>query len=254
MVPFVKMEGLGNDFVVVSGEVELDEPVIRLMCDRRFGVGADGVLRVSLDGEAVRMEYWNADGTTAEMCGNGLRCVARFARDSKLVEADEFEVMTPVGWRRTRRLGPDRIGVDLGPVTLGATVTIDDREYRLASVGNPHAVTFVEDPDETDVRRVGTRVAGDISLFPEGVNVEFVRAVAPSTIQLRVWERGVGETLACGTGIVAAAAAAVSTGEVTGPDVEVRVPGGVAVARITDQAAWLEGPARYVFEGAFDPR
>lgn len=253
VIRFVKMEGLGNDFVVVTGEVGLDREKVVRLCDRRFGVGADGVLRVSSGGGDVRMEYWNADGSDAEMCGNGLRCVSRFARDRGLTDRDEFEVVTPVGRRHTRRLSQDRVEVDLGPVTLGERVTLDGSAYWLASVGNPHAVTFVDDPAVVDVVGVGSRVAGDRELFPEGANVEFVRATGPGAIEMRVWERGVGETQACGTGIVVSAAVAVAAETVNGNEIEVLMPGGMATVRLDGDANWLAGPARYVFDGEFDP-
>ncbi len=254
VIPFVKMQGLGNDFVVVSGEVVLDRAMIVRMCDRRFGVGADGVLRVSSGETGVRMEYWNADGSDAEMCGNGLRCVARYAHDQGLADGDEFDVRTPIGPRTTRRLADDLVEVDLGPVTIGDTVVIHERDYRLASVGNPHAVTFVDDPATVDVAEVGARVAGDRALFPHGTNVEFVRALDASSIRMRVWERGIGETQACGTGIAASAAVALAAGYVTAARITVEAPGGTAAVRIEGRATWLEGPAMYVFEGGFDPR
>ena len=237
------MHGLGNDFVVVAEEVEVHPELVRRLCDRRFGVGADGVLRVSLIDDTVTMGYWNADGSEAEMCGNGLRCVARRAADLGLVTGDEFEVRTPIGMRRVR-VGEETVSVDLGPVTLGAQVEIEGRSYRCVDVGNPHAVTSA-DPDRIDLERLGPRVERDPA-FPQGTNVEFFERTAPGSFRMRVWERGVGETLACGTGIVAVAA--VATADDLLETVAVTVPGGTATVDFTD-GAWLSGPAETVFEG-----
>lgn len=248
---FLKMQGLGNDFVVVEGAVEIDPARVEAMCDRRFGIGADGVLRVTATGGLVRMEYWNADGSEAEMCGNGLRCVARFALDQGMSPTSEFDVLTPVGKRRVRVNVDGSVVAELGPVVVGEDHSIEGFVFHAATVGNPHAVALVDDPETIDVAGVGARVGTDLSRFPTGANVEFVRAIAPARIEMRVWERGVGETLACGTGIVVAAAVARATGAIdqTTDRVEVMVPGGEAIARLIDGNWWLEGPATYVFEG-----
>ncbi len=242
---FVKMEGLGNDFVVFEGPLDLSAADVAAVCDRRRGVGADGVLVVTPAGEGVRMQYWNADGSPAEMCGNGLRCVARFAVDRGMVSGPEFVVDTPAGPRQVR-VGDD-VTVDLGPVRVADTVTIDGADYHTADVGNPHAVRLVDDPDGVPVAEVGARVGRDAS-FPEGANVEFVAVAAPDRIRLRVWERGVGETLACGTGAVASVAVGHRLGA-TGPEVAVELPGGTARVRLDGGHSWLTGPVRYVFEG-----
>jgi diaminopimelate epimerase len=245
-VQFVKMQGLGNDFVVVARSVHVTADLVRRLCDRRFGVGADGLLQVGVDAAGlVTMGYWNADGSDAEMCGNGLRCVARHAVDAGLVDATEFEVVTPVGPRRVA-LGDDKVTVDLGPVEVGDEVTIGGRAYTMASVGNPHLVAIGADPDHVDVVGIGESIQRH-PRFPYGTNVEFVEVVAPDRLAVRVWERGVGETLACGSGMVAAAAVAHRAG--AGATVEVEVPGGVASVRIEESASWLTGPAETVFEG-----
>lgn len=251
MMRFHKMEGLGNDFVVVGAEVGIDPDLVVRLCDRRRGVGADGVLRVSRGEEMVRMEYWNADGSDAEMCGNGLRCVARYAYDRGLVESERFVVMTPVGERRAEILGGDLIRVELGPVTVGERTELEGRAFTTASVGNPHAVTFVPDPGDADVAGIGARVGANLTVFPRGANVEFVAVRGERDLRLRVWERGVGETLACGSGIVVSAAVAAAEGRVapTGR-ISVEVAGGTAVVILDDHTTWLEGPARYVFEGS----
>lgn len=242
---FAKMEGLGNDFVVVE-EVPAGPAQVRAWCDRRHGIGADGVLAI---GPEPSMLYWNADGSRAEMCGNGLRCVARYAVDRHWCEAGEwFSISTPAGSRRALVDG-EMVTVEIGPVELGGPVEIEGVEYRRASLGNPHAVRIVEDPDSMDVTQVGPVVAA-APVFPDGANVEFVALTSPGHIRMRVWERGVGETLACGTGMVAAAA--VVSGAQEGV-VQVDVPGGRAQVTFRDGSAYLSGPANTVFTGDIDP-
>ncbi len=239
------MQGLGNDFVVVDGEIDVTPDLVRRVCDRRFGVGADGVLQVSSRGDSVHMGYWNADGSAAEMCGNGLRCVARRAVDLGLVSSPEFIVETPIGSRRVR-IGDGTVTVELGPVSLGGTVVVDGIDYATVDVGNPHAVAL-SDPIQVALDEVGPRVEHH-SRFPDGTNVEFYLPTGSDSVTMRVWERGVGETLACGTGMVAVASVARASGQVSGDSVEVVVPGGVGRVEFDDRV-WLVGPAETVFEG-----
>jgi diaminopimelate epimerase len=239
---FTKMHGLGNDFVVIDDAgVTATPDLVRALCDRHFGVGADGVLQVDLVGGIVTMGYWNADGSAAEMCGNGLRCVARLAVDRGLVEEGEFVVDTPAGPKRVD-VGSE-IRVDLGVPVIGDIVSSGGRFFRTVDVGNPHAVLEVDDVANAPVATVGPAVQ---SAFSEGANVEFVR-IEEGHVDMRVWERGVGETLACGSGIVAAAAIARRNGG--GDEIVVSMPGGTARVEFRDGAAWLVGPAEYVFEG-----
>ncbi len=251
MIRFHKMDGLGNDFVVVDPDVDITPDLVRRLCDRRRGVGADGVLRVSGGNGTVRMEYWNADGSEAEMCGNGLRCVARYAWDRGLTTETSFTIETPSGPKQAEMLPDDLVRVELGPVTVGERVELEGREFITASVGNPHAVTFVADPGTVDVAGEGRRIGTDHATFAAGTNVEYVTVEGPGRIRLRVWERGVGETLACGSGMVASAVVARSTGHVAGDRIQVEVPGGAATVVVDDHTTWLEGPARYVFTGEF---
>lgn len=237
------MQGLGNDFIVVEGPRDFAPEEVAALCDRRFGVGADGILVVTRT-DPIRMEYYNADGSAAEMCGNGLRCVARYAYDRGWATDRNFQIQTPVGVRAVRILD-DTIEVELGRIDVDGTAQIDGHEYHLVSVGNPHAVTFVDDPDRVDVDRIGR---GLQPRFESGVNVEFV-TTSDSGIRMRIWERGVGETLACGTGMAAAVAATHASGYTTGR-VAVVVPGGTASVDIRDGVAWLTGPADYSFRGS----
>ena len=249
---FTKMEGLGNDFVVIDGPEQLTAGEIAAVCDRRRGVGADGVLVVSpISAERVRMEYFNADGGAAEMCGNGLRCVAKRAVDTGLVTVLDFVVETQVGPRRVSVFDDDQVHVELGPIDASSSdVEVAGMTVRTVDVGNPHAVIFVEDPAEADVAGVGAAIETD-PMFPAGTNVEFVRVADDQQLDMRVWERGVGETLACGTGAAAvvAAAAAVNRSESVAT---VRLPGGSIEVEIDEGIAWLTGPARTVFVGRWN--
>lgn len=244
---FVKMEGLGNDFVVVLGPFEPTAEQVAAWCDRRRGIGADGVLTVTaVDDTTVAMGYWNADGSAAEMCGNGLRCVARYAVDAGLVSLASFRVVTPIG-ARSVEVGDEMVRAELGPVTVGGEETIGGYTLTTASVGNPHAVTFVDDTFETPVVVVGALIERDPA-FPGGTNVEFATVSGEDQIYLRVWERGVGETLACGTGAAATAAVAHAQGRV-GPEVMIRLPGGDLQVTLKEGTAWIEGPAVTVYSG-----
>ena len=244
---FTKMQGLGNDFVLVEGPIFFTAEEVQEICDRRFGIGADGVLVVT-QGDPISMAYWNADGSPAEMCGNGLRCVARYAYDKGWAVDRSFIVATPVGERRVRLLDGE-VEAEIGPVVLGGVRSIEGTDYELVDVGNPHAVAWVDDPEEVDVMARGQVVQ---LAFEKGANVEYVTA-RDGTIVMRVWERGVGETTACGTGMVAAAAVAMKRLAWEGP-VPVTVRGGAGSVEIRDGKAWLRGPAEYSFRGSVGER
>lgn len=244
-VEFTKMQGFGNDFVVIEGPARFTVEEVTQICDRRRGVGADGVL-VLTRGTPIAMDYWNADGSPAEMCGNGLRCVGRYARDKGWVNEDEFGIDTPVGLRRVRVLG-DLLEAEMGTPLLEGEEKIEGHAYHLVDLGNPHAVRVVEDPAEIDVRAVGPIVAQQAG-FDTGCNVEFISVVG-DVVTMRVWERGVGETLACGTGMAAAAAVALNGAD---GSVTVNVPGGTGSVEIRGGIAWLTGPAEYSFRGVWD--
>lgn len=248
-VSFTKMQGLGNDFLVIDGPIDLDPEEVRSLCDRRFGVGGDGILAVTR-ADPIRMDYWNADGSRAEMCGNGLRCVAKYAYDRGWAPDRNFAIRTPVGERGVRVL-EDGVEVEIGrPIVVGQT-TIGDERYHLIDVGNPHAVVLVDDPSRVDVASIGPRVEKDPQ-FPRGTNVEFA-TVNDGGVTMRVWERGVGETTACGTGMVAAAFLATKTHELEGV-IPVHVPGGHGEVGLRDGVAWLRGPVEYSFRGSVGER
>lgn len=242
---FIKMHGLGNDFVVFSGPLELSAEQVVGLCDRRTGIGADGVLVVTpIEPELVQMEYWNADGSFSEMCGNGLRCVARYAVDRGWVEAADFEIVTAVGKLPGRMVDEQTAQVMVGTHSTEGTEEFAGMTFQRANVGNPHAVTFVTDLDAAPVADIGSQLE---AATEGGVNVEFAY-LADGRIDVRTWERGVGETLACGTGAVAVAAVAKSL-RFTEHDTTIRLRGGDLTVQLIDNEAWITGPAVYSFSG-----
>lgn len=267
--PFVKVEGLGNDFLLVDARHEaaaaLRSTLAALreraasLCDRRRGVGGDGVLVVApptTAGAVATMIVVNADGSRPQMCGNGLRCVAAWLHREGAPA--ELTVDTDAGPRACevwRGDGSDRVAVDMGPAVLSGAVAPahgDGRSFARVSMGNPHAVAFTapgEDP-EALARTLGPGLERDAA-FPEGTNVEFARLEPDGGLTLWVWERGCGITDACGTGACATVAAAVAGGHrPTGVDVHVALPGGVLVVRAGDDGrVRMTGPARLVFRG-----
>jgi diaminopimelate epimerase len=266
LLTLTKHEGAGNDFLVVldpDDRVRLAPEQVRRLCDRHVGVGADGVIRVGpgRDGAALSMELRNADGREAEMSGNGMRCLAQAAVEAGLVSPPGFAVATAAGVRAVtyvagERAGEARARVDMGAVRLGAEQAGPPpaERSRLVDVGNPHLVVLVgEDPAGLAVAEIGPRLEAE---HPGGINVEFVFVAGADELALRVWERGVGETRACGTGSCAAAAAARGWGLV-GDHVLVHNPGGtleVWLGRAHDGPVALGGPVRRVAEVVVDPQ
>jgi diaminopimelate epimerase len=257
---FEKYEGLGNDFLVVDARDEGEVPPARAaeLCDRRRGVGGDGVLLVlppRTEGAAARMRVLNADGSVPEMCGNGIRCVAVHVARRMRRSRGELVIDTDAGPRVCTvedGAGEGMVTVDMGPARVLGEGTIQvaglPGPLTLVDVGNPHAVVFGSFTRD-DVERIGPLVATHAS-FPRGTNVEFA-SCRPAGIDLVVWERGVGITLACGTGACATAAVACAKGLAkVGAPIEVRLPGGPLEVTIgIDGRATMRGPARRVFAG-----
>ncbi len=249
---FVKMQGLGNDFIVFDGPF-VPRPVdIVQWCERRTGIGADGVLVIEpTSSDHIAMRYWNADGGEAEMCGNGLRCVALLAHERGWVTGRSFVVDSAVGAHPVSvGDGSVRAFVGVPQVHRTETLSIGDTEFHPMSIGNPHAVTFVDDVDEAPVHDVGPVVEND-SLFPDRTNVEFVQILEGGGISARIWERGVGETQASGTGATASAYIAHTVHGVDQP-VAVHLRGGVLSISFDEAGAWMDGPAEIVFSGSVD--
>ena len=268
---FTKMHGLGNDFVVVdlvSQHFHIDARVIKRLADRRFGVGCDQVLLVEPPRDPdmdFRYRIFNGDGQEVEQCGNGARCFARFVRHKRLTDKDLIQVETQAGLIELAVLGRGQVRVDMGAPELDPrcvpfvtdaqepvyNVVIDGREIEFGalSMGNPHAVILVDDVDEAEVATLGPLLQQHPS-FPRQANVGFMQVVDRQRLRLRVYERGAGETLACGSG----ACAAVVNGIVRGlldPKVEVSLPGGKLQIEWqgSDSHVLMTGPATIVFEG-----
>ncbi len=263
-----KHEGAGNDFLVVvdpDDAIRFSVAQVRLLADRRRGVGADGLIRVSpgRDGADLSMELHNADGSQAEMSGNGIRCLAQAAVDAGLVSGDRFTVATAGGTRTVEYTPGDVPGwatarVDMGPARLGPDQPQEfgDRRARTVDVGNPHLVLLGPDTASVDIAELGPKLQ---TAFSGGINVEWITVSEDGEgefLDFRVWERGAGETLACGTGSVAAAAAARSWRAVRSGTVRVRNPGGfLAVTLGADEGAttYLGGPVRKVADIEIHP-
>jgi len=253
------------------GERELTAALAARLCDRRAGIGADGVLRVvrtaalpaggpgGADDPEWFMDYRNADGSIAEMCGNGIRVFARYLLEHGLAAGPSFAVATRSGAREVRAEPDGRITVDMGPVSvLGPGRTVIGgavRDGLRVSVGNPHLACLVD--DALDKFDLAAPPGLDLAEFPDGGNVELVRVTGPAALSMRVHERGSGETRSCGTGAVAAATAAASatssaTKTVSG-QWHVTVPGGALTVTLDARTSWLTGPAVIVAEGELDP-
>lgn len=250
MVPhFTKMQGLGNKFIVFKGPITLTTQKVIDYCKAYGSTQADGLLVVTpIDDHSIEMKYWNADGSVAEMCGNGLRCVTRFAVDDKMVVPGRFTVKTDAGPLQVEWDGidSDKIEVQVGKAIIDSDpVALFGESFYKANVGNPHAVMFVDDTESAPVHELGPKVETDKS-FPNKTNVEFVEIRGKHNIRVRTWERGVGETLACGTGMVAAANVAVEI-KGSGFPLEVEVLGGKAKVWLDDDGyARMLGPAEVV--------
>lgn len=255
---FSKYEGLGNDFIVVEADEPLPQRDVIRLCDRHFGIGADGVLVVApgVSGSRARMIVQNADGSRPEMCGNGLRCVALHLARRDGLPHTTYRIDTDAGPRQcvVERDGPlGTVLIDLGCAEQGGVerARVDGSEYAFTriSIGNPHAIALGDIPDSAAVDRIGPLVSSQI---PGGTNVEFVARRGPASFELVVWERGVGRTLACGTGAGATAAALAFAGQAPfDAPVEMRLPGGVLQLWVSRESheVKLRGPARWVFEG-----
>lgn len=254
-IPFQKWQGLGNHYVVTESSqwpVPITPERARVVCDPNFGVGSDGILEVRMNPDGPEMVVWNPDGSNAENCGNGVRMVARYLNLTGQLPTDG-RILTGAGPVHVRVDG-SVVAVEMGAAVFPAgegeePLSTDLGEVRFAdvSMGNPHAIIRHDDPDSV-VRTVGPLVEVD-PRFPERTNVEFIRRDGPGEITMRVWERGVGETMACGTGACAAAVAAVRLDGATSP-VTVHLAGGDLIIDVTDDLeVTMTGPAEPVYEG-----
>lgn len=272
---FYKMQGIGNDYVYVNGfENTVPDPAAlsRRISDRHFGIGSDGLILVLPSTVAdVRMQMFNADGSEGKMCGNGIRCVGKLCYEQGICHSRTMTVETLAGIKALKLTVDDadkvtRVMVDMGAPALeiekvpveyterrmvDAPVTVGGKEYRITcvSMGNPHAVIFTHDIDGLDLEAIGPLFEHD-KMFPESVNTEFVEVLGPKRLKMRVWERGSGETMACGTGACATVVAACVNKLVPrGEEVTVQLRGGELGITWSNDRVWMQGPAELVYTG-----
>ena len=277
-IPFTKMHGIGNDYIYVNCmKEELADPnrVSFVMSPRRFSVGADGLVMICSSQVAdAKMRMFNADGSEGKMCGNAIRCVGKFLYDNGIVVKDQLSVETLSGVKYLNLnvengrvssvevdmgkaiLTPKEISVNYdGDRMIDAPVEVNGKTYHLTAVsmGNPHAVTFMDEIDSLDLERMGPHFE-NLPIFPDRVNTEFVRVIDSETLQMRVWERGSGETFACGTGACATVVAAVLNGICkTDTPITVQLRGGnLKIVCDKDMRVFMTGPAEKAYEGVFE--
>ena len=277
-IDFVKMHGLGNDFILIDclnkslGDSSFLSYLTKKLCDRNFGIGADGLILILPSSKAdLRMRIFNFDGSEAEMCGNGIRCFAKYAYENKLVSKIKFTVETLAGTITPELIFKDKeisgIKVNMGipklrrreiPMVGEDTPTVVDETLKInheqafkitcVSMGNPHCITFVNDVQSIPVDEIGPKIENH-PLFPEKTNVEFIQVLNNQEINFRVWERGVGETLACGTGACASLVASVLNKK-TDRKATIHLPGGdLNIQWADDGHVYMTGPAELVFRG-----
>ena len=277
LLPFTKMHGCGNDYIYINcfdREINSPESLSVFLSDRHTGVGGDGVVLILRSDVAdARMRMFNLDGSEGSMCGNAIRCVAKYLYDNNLVRNRHMHIETRSGVKAldlsTRSGLVDSVRVDMGPAELqpekipvslpgeriiARPVQIDGGKYKITcvSMGNPHAVIFCESVDVLDLRNIGPLFEYD-PMFPDRINTEFVELVGKNQLKMRVWERGSGETQACGTGACAAAVAAVLNGHCEkNTDIKVQLLGGELTIRYTDEAVYMTGGCVKVFEGTVE--
>ena len=271
---FTKMQGIGNDYIYFNCfETEIDNPneLSKRLSDRHFSIGGDGIVLIMPSEKCdFRMRMFNADGSEGNMCGNATRCIGKYVYERGLTDKTELTLMTRAGLKQLQlrarggkvhsvrvdmgspELDPRRVPVDLpGEIVLGHRLDVGGMLYAIhcVSMGNPHCVIFVRDPDDVDLPMVGPLIENH-RIFPNRTNVEFVTVRDRQHLRMRVWERGAGETLACGTGACAALVASVLTGKAD-REAEVRLNGGVLQIAWSpeDNHVYKEGPAEFVFDG-----
>ena len=278
MLKFTKMHGLGNDYVymdAINQKIENREELAKYVSDRHFGIGSDGLILICESKVAdFRMQMFNSDGTEAEMCGNGIRCVGKFVYDKKMTNKDIVTIETLAGIKTLKLTIKDgkveKARVDMGEPILEPSkipviskempvknlkLKVEDKEFNFTAVsmGNPHAITFIdEDVKEFELEKYGKPVEIN-DAFPKRTNVEFINIVDRNNIKMRVWERGAGETLACGTGACASAVASVLNGY-TDRNVNVELLGGILEIEWNEENnhVYMTGSATTVFEGEIE--
>ena len=262
-IEFKKMHGIGNDFVVIdnfNGRIKLSKDQVAYLCDRHKGVGADGVILVEASSEVdCFMNYINADGSEAQMCGNGIRCVAKFLKDDYLKSKNIFKIATRGGVKEVISDGSNSFSVNMGkPIFISddfpnfsENVLFEGLTLHCVSMGNPHAVVFVEDLNKYDLLALGPKIENNKN-FPNKINFELVEKISSGELKVKVWERGCGATLACGTG--ACAVYAISRKyENTLKEVVIHLPGGkLFVLEKENGEIIMKGEAKSVYFGLIE--
>lgn len=262
MINFYKYHGAGNDFIMVNnlkGDIDLSSGYIASLCDRHFGIGADGLILLESSEKAdCFMNYYNSDGTIAEMCGNGSRCTAKFFLEQTNSNLNEMRLDTRAGIKNIKINEDDTYSVDMGVPVFehsdfpSSSINLEGFDFSCVSMGNPHAVTEVEDLNKINIKEIGPRVETN-SHFPNKINVEFVQRISEEYYKVLVWERGCGATLACGTG--ACAVYSILSKESTrqglvGKEITLEFPGGkLFLSKNEQDHVILRGPAMFVFKG-----
>ena len=262
---FTKMQGIGNDYIYVNcfeETVQNPEETARKISDRHFGVGSDGLVLICPDPEAdFRMRMFNSDGSESEMCGNATRCIGKYVYERGLTDRTEISLMTGAGIKilkiNARHGKVESVRVDMGEPEIqgiGEKLTAKDREFRFTrvSMGNPHAVIFQDEVENFDVAGYGTVIEHD-PLFPNRTNTEFAKILGTDRIRMRVWERGAGETLACGTGACATLVATVLNGLCERKAI-LELNGGSLTVEWDPETGHVfqEGPAEFVFDTDYE--
>ncbi len=263
-LPFIKMHGAGNDFVIIDSrgaQPVVSQPLASLMGDRHRGVGFDQLAEIrDGTGADIDLDFWNADGSRAGACGNATRCVASLIMEE--TGRDRLTIRTERGLLNAQRDESGAISVNMGPpqldwgdIPLARDTDTDhlplDGDPAAVGMGNPHCVFFVDDAQAVDLATRGVAIEHD-PLFPQATNVEFASALGPDLLRLRVWERGTGITLACGSGACATAVAAHRRG-LTGRRVAIQADGGRLAVDWRDDGVWLTGPVAHVFDATLSP-
>ena len=256
---FTKMHGLGNDYLYIFGEPKNPSDIAIKLSDRHFGAGSDGIICISHSQKAdFKMRIFNADGSEAKMCGNGIRCVGKYLYDKGYTDKKQLSIETLSGIRfiRLQLQGGKvkNVTVEMGKAVISEDITLSVSDETVictpVSVGNPHAVIFVEDIDKAPLTTLGPKLEHH-QAFPDGVNVEFVQSISENELRMRVWERGSGVTMACGTGACASAAAAVAKRFCRcDTPISVHLDGGTLKIQVSyDNTVIMTGPAETVYEG-----
>ena len=256
---FTKMHGLGNDYLYIFGEPKNPSDIAIKLSDRHFGAGSDGIICISHSQKAdFKMRIFNADGSEAKMCGNGIRCVGKYLYDKGYTDKKQLSIETLSGIRfiRLQLQGGKvkNVTVEMGKAVISEDITLSVSDETVictpVSVGNPHAVIFVEDIDKVPLTVIGPKLEHH-QAFPDGVNVEFVQPISENELRMRVWERGSGVTMACGTGACASAAAAVTKHFCRcDTPILVHLDGGTLDIQVSpDNFVTMTGPAETVYEG-----